>query len=511
MNPSEDAELFNDSNLLGQSLNLLPGEHDPFNLDIIEGEKSTVVKPTEETRKATFADGKAYLLPKNVRANIGNRKTTVKSLIVEAGDKLAQTLDASASLSGSYAGFSASASAQYSYASSLSNTNYYALLSVDHTSFTLALEGHDETDENINPSFVKAVERLPDWDSTDKVHDQYMRFFHSWGTHYIKSCTFGARYQLKIENHASKSESKEEFEANVSAEYSGVANVKGEASLKTSNEYKSYLKTRQFQTKVFGGSSSSNIILGNAPDDPEKYQEAFKGWADSLNDAVASNLVSVKVDSIGNLLENSSFPEHNDLSEKLTKALDFMASKRLAEGFLKFSLPTESAPLNYARGLSIQGAPGIIIRQSSQGFSRFEIDCVVRLSPQTTVTGISWSPVDASLQPPSKSKTEIGVFYSGVENTERMKNIRSKGHTVEGDVTIDAVIPLSIFAPPGALTVELSNPTQRLSSTDLDLSPRGPRLNLAGGKSEQKYEIRSLFLPGSGNSGVHIGACFAEN
>jgi hypothetical protein len=462
--------------------------------------------------KTQFADGKTYLLPKNVRANIGNRRTVVNSIKVESGDELAQELDASASLSGNYAGFSASASAQYSYGSSLSSTKYYAVLSVDHTSFTLALEGHGETDSRINPELIQAVKQLPEWDLKQEIHDKYVRFFRSWGTHYIKSCTFGARFQLKIENHASEAQSKENFEVNVGAEYNGIANVKGDVSVKGGHEYKTYLKTRQFQTKVYGGSSSSSLILGNAPDEPEKYQEAFNGWANSLNDAVASNLINIKIDSIGNLLSNSSVQEHNNIADKLVKALEFLASKRLAEGFLKLSLPKESPSQTHVRELSIQGTPGVLIRQSSQERPRLEIDCTVRWSETFTTSGGFRDAVQVALQPPAANKSEIQLLYSGLDNTKWMKEIRMNGRSIEGYVVINGVIPITILAPPTALTVELSNLTsQSLTNTDLDFSPRGPKLHLAEGKTKEAFKVRSLFLPGFGGNNCQIGACFTKD
>ncbi|KXG48587.1 uncharacterized protein PGRI_024570 [Penicillium griseofulvum] len=469
---ASDDNIFDDANLLGQSLTMLPGEHDPFNVNIIEGDKSTVVGLADEMHKAQFADGNTYLLPKNVRANIGNRKTVVNSIRVESGDELAQELDASASLSGSYAGFSASASAQYSYGSSLSSTKYYALLSVDHTSFTLALEGHGETDSRINSELVQAVKKLPEWDLTQEVHDKYV---------------------------------------NVGAEYNGIAKVKGDVSVKGSNEYKSYLKTRQFQTKVYGGSSSSSLILGNAPDEAEKYQEAFNDWANSLNDAVASNLINVKIDSIGNLLSNSSVQEHNNIADKLVKALDFLASKWLADGFLKLCLPKESPSQTHVRELSIQGTPGVLIRQGSQEKPRLEIDCTV-WENETFIMDGGWDAVQVVLQPPSASKSEIQLLYSGLDNTKWMEEIRMRGARIEGDVVINGVIPITILAPPTALTGELSNPTsQSLTNTDLDFSPRGPKLHLAEGKTKEAFKVRSLFLPGFGGNDCQIGACFTKD
>ncbi|KAB8231129.1 MAC/Perforin domain-containing protein [Aspergillus alliaceus] len=276
---------------------------------------------------------------------------------------MARDLDTSASLSASYAGFSASASAQNSYSSSLSSNKYYAMLSVDHSSSILEFEGHEGTDPNINPGFVEAAKQLPEWEVKDEVYGQYVRFFRSWGTHVIKSSTFGARYQLKVENESSKSKSKEILQAQVSAEYNGLASVKGDACVKSAEEYKAYhTNSRQFQARVYGGSSSTNIILSNAPDDLEKYRKAFDDWAPSLDNAVANNLVSVRVDSIGNILKNSLYEEHRQISGRLLRALEYLSQMRLSEGVLKLSTKLTEDGIRSVLGARASDAPGISLK-----------------------------------------------------------------------------------------------------------------------------------------------------
>lgn len=475
---------------------------------------STVVELSEQTHETTFADGKEYRLPNNVTARLGNRKTTVNSLKVESGNDLASQLDVSASLSGSYAGFSASASGQYSFDSSMSSSKNYALLSVDHTSFTLNLKGHKELDTRISEEFVDDVEQLPTWDLKDSVYERYMQFFDSWGTHIVKSCTFGARYQLKVEGQQTESQSKEEFEVNVSAEYSGVASVKGDVSVKQGGSYKNYHKTRKFQTRVYGGSDSSNTTLANAPDDPEKYQEAFNSWAESLNDAAANNLISVQIDSVGNVLKNSSVQKHRDLAPKLVSALDYLASMRLTDGVLKVALPLKSEPSAYTRELVIQGAPGVQISHTTPPILLVSYEILFRArdggNADFVLHSINEEPATVSFAKSPSNALISDLNYGGLENTRTWREIQGRDG---GELTADFIegkIPISILSPPSSVVVRLSSP-RKPTNTDLDLSPGGPKLHLPESRNDATYPVESLFRPGFAGEGLLIGTCFAAN
>lgn len=476
----------------------------------MEKNTSTIVNLAKETYESTFADGSTYRLPENIIARNGNRKTDVRSLVVESGSELATQLDVDASLSGSYAGFSASASGHYSYGSSMNSNSHYAILSVNHTSFNLNLKGHKELDSRIDEEFLDNVRKLPEWKVDDNVYKQYIWFFNSWGTHFVKSCTFGARYQLKLENREAESQSKQEFEVNVSAEYSGVGSVKGDLSVKNSEKYKRYLRTRQFQTKVYGGSSSSNLILGNAPDDPEKYQEAFKDWAESLNNAFANNLIHVQIDSIGNMLMDSSKQEHNDLGQKLVDALDYLATMRLAEGDLRFAIPFKPDPAAYTREVVIQKAPGLQISHVIHGrppVLRIDADLTNRNEGGTSFRGFSHRPMKVSFANSAANVLTADVHYSksSIIDLLNPSEFEIQVNSIEG------IIPISILSPPTPVVVKVSSPRPPLSNTDFDLSPTGPKLHLPESKNEMTFEVQSLFRPGFGGDGILLGSCVPGN
>lgn len=176
-----------------------------------------------------------------------------------------------------------------------------------------------------------------------------MKFFRRWGTHVIKACTFGARYRLRVDEDMSKFTSKENFQSYVSAEFSFVGSAKADASVRSTNEYDSHRKSRNFSTKVNGGSSSTNMILSSEPNDSERYAAAYREWAKSLDNTLSSNVIDVRLDSVGNLLQNSSVEEHRAVSGKLIKALEYLASMRTCEGFLKIDARQNPTDLTFAR------------------------------------------------------------------------------------------------------------------------------------------------------------------
>ncbi|KAJ5675569.1 MAC/Perforin domain-containing protein [Penicillium macrosclerotiorum] len=365
-----------------------------------------------------------------------------------------------------YAGFSASASAQYNYSTSLSHSRYYALCDVAHTSFSLVLKDPEFTDSRINQNLVEEAKKLPEWAETNDVYRQYVKFFRRWGTHVIKSCTFGARYQLRVESDASKYTSKQIFQAHVSAECSFVAQAKAEAGIKSTSDYSNYLNSRSFNARVKGGSSSSNLILSRKPDDPEKYAAAFDEWARSLDNALSSNLIDARLDSVGNLLQNSSVEEHRAVAGKLVKALEYLASMRKCEGFLKIDARQKTTDLLFSRGLELSVFKFVGgLCQLSYCYSRFQFGSFSKVTPS-------------------------GSFA--------------------GQQAIDIYVSISILTPPGPVRVKLSVLSGDATTTALDLSPGGPTLSTGVLPSfpafkDYTFPATSLFVPRVHFAPLNIG------
>ncbi|KAL3443730.1 hypothetical protein BJX65DRAFT_311531 [Aspergillus insuetus] len=108
--------------------------------------------------------------------------------------------------------------------------------------------------------------------------DEFLDFYKTWGTNVIPSCTFGARYHLKLESYMSRDLSKEDFETHIKAEYHGVASV-----------------------RIRGGDISKNASLAQSPDVAAK----FSAWCASIKDATANDLLTFGVKSIGDMVNES--------------------------------------------------------------------------------------------------------------------------------------------------------------------------------------------------------------
>ncbi|KAL4987802.1 hypothetical protein BDW68DRAFT_177553 [Aspergillus falconensis] len=330
---------FDNAEMLGKSIVLFSNGKNPFNIDrLIEGARE-VIALSKEKKTVGGAHGETntgFQVPGNIDYN-SKHQTDTKSLRVETGTELSNSLDADASLSASYAGVSAEGTVKYSYHGALSASKNYAVFSLDHRSFILTLElphGKLAVDEEL----ISEAKELPDWPKgDDDVHhpsaedcDEYRDFFNVWGTYVFRSCTFGARYQMKLECHNTSEQTKEDFETHVKAEYDGVANVKGDAGLRTSGKYKTYEKMRKREVHVKGGEMRKATDLAGASNDPKKFSD----WRQSITDSTANDAVSYGVRSIGDMVNETGVErkERKRLVFNLNSSLSFFNSFRIIQG-----------------------------------------------------------------------------------------------------------------------------------------------------------------------------------
>lgn len=222
-------------------------------------------------------------------------------MICESGSELAKSLNVTASVSASYAGVSVSSSAQYDDESSVKSAHMYGIYSLDSRSYSVYRDGHKLERDDFDKELIEAAEKLPPWDKTADILKVYTEFFNEWGTHVIGECYLGARCQLTIEIDEQSEEEIENFKVYVKAKCKGVVSASGDASVKKTEKYKQYEKHRNTTCLVRGGPQKTSVPLTN---DPANAQ-LFKEWSNSL-DGKESDLIRVRVDSIGNLLKSSS-------------------------------------------------------------------------------------------------------------------------------------------------------------------------------------------------------------
>ncbi|KMQ43282.1 hypothetical protein A7C99_4374 [Trichophyton rubrum] len=461
---------FTDAQLLGQSVVLLPRGSDAFDLDVVLDQKRRIVTLSEDQSTVTFPDGDTYAIPKNTKLTNSAGGTTTNSMRVETGTDLASTLDTSASFSANYAGVSASTSSQYSYSHSLSTAKVYGVMSVDHRSFFLELD-YDGSPVVVNERLLAAVEELPDWKVDQTTFDQYMNFFNDWGTHVMESCVFGARYQLKVNNELTKTETKEKFELHVKAEYNGIADVSGDVSVKNSSDYKTYRKTRENQVYVRGGTDASRVELSTSqPDDnPEEYRKTFNEWAQTLNNSNTASLVNIRVDSIGNSLRKSGNPEYEPAARKLIDALGYISALRVIQGQISVeSFGTTEQP-EYT--CSLHNVPGMQLKYISAGSGNL-------------------SPVD---QEPTSLKLRLQA--NPTQSSEPDVIIPQSGTS--------AWVNVQVTTPQEASVVHLEKPTSKgWYSLVLDLQPGGPKVQSTVDDKQTTRDIPVDSLAISGTYGT---------
>ncbi|KAL2850530.1 hypothetical protein BJX68DRAFT_266732 [Aspergillus pseudodeflectus] len=327
--------------LLGKSILLLSNGKNPFDIDkLLEGARE-VIKLNDGTKTVGESHGSGFTVPGNI--DYASKHTTDhNSLRVETGSELSDTLDGNASLSASYAGVSAEGSAKYSYRGVLSKSKYYAVVSLDHRSFVLTLElPHGKL--AVDTGLIDEAKELPEWpNGKNGVHhpsaedcEEFLDFFRTWGTYVIRSCTFGARYHLKLESHMPKDLSKEEFETHIKAEYDAVASVKGDAGLKTSSKHSSYKRQRKSQVRVRGGDIGKNASLTQSPDDAANFG----------------------VNSIGDMVNEAGGMESKErkkLVTNLNTSLSFLNSFQIIQGDLYLYPKLDPASVE----IEVQGPPG---------------------------------------------------------------------------------------------------------------------------------------------------------
>ncbi|DAA75813.1 TPA_exp: Uncharacterized protein A8136_1535 [Trichophyton benhamiae CBS 112371] len=287
----------------------------------------------------------------------------------------------------------------------------------------------------------------------------------------MESCVFGARYQLKVNNELTKTETKENFELHVKAEYNGIADVSGDVSVKKSSEYKAYRQTRENQVYVRGGTDASRVELSTSQPDnnPEEYRKTFNEWAQTLNNSNTASLVNIRVDSIGNSLRKSGNPDYEPAARKLIDALGYISALRVIQGQISVeSFGTTEHP-EYT--CSLHNVPGMQLKYISAGSGN--------LSP------VNQEPTSLKLRlqanPTPSSEPDVIVPQSG---TSAWANVQ-------------------VTTPQEASVVHLEKPTSKgWYSLVLDLQPGGPKVQSTVDDKQTTRDIPVDSLAISGTYGT---------
>lgn len=332
-------------------------------------------------------NSKNHAFPANASISRPGSGTLRQSLVVETGSSLSKEFEAKAEYSLNYAGVSLSGNTSYSNKRSFKSDSIYGLWSLDQKTRSVFLDG-DQTN-NINEAFLQTVRNLPAWDPDDSaVKSQYQSFFHFWGTHFIKECFLGRRYQLRIVNENKSSDTKEKMTSSIEGEYGNIVKTRGGG--KSTHESASYMMTCDIKCFVRGGDPNFAMKLADDPQDPVK----FNNWVESSQEDATDAIINVRLEDFGTLLKNSSNQDYRRLGQQLSDAFSVLddtvtIGATLTMNTRRWGLPRRgSFPVDARVWFSVSG-PGITIEPVSGQ------DCT--LHEQTTTSFVANHDVSATI------------------------------------------------------------------------------------------------------------------
>jgi hypothetical protein len=264
---------------------------------VIRCKKNNAIIKLADATKETSIPGISDKV--NVHENVdvvsSGNGTTSSDVHVENGSELSHSLETNANASAEYLGMKVEAGGGYSYENTVKKSSMYALMAIDQTQFYTELNtGGDMADWS--QDFRDDVDTLPDWEEADTVKEQYGKFFEKWGTHVIKRCHYGCRSTLQVETQNASLTNKEEYKANVKAEFGKVFSTG--ADVKQGNSFEEYQKQRKTSASVIGGNRSSSLQLQREPGSKELFNE----WAKSIDDVMNSAVTEIQTATLGQLL-----------------------------------------------------------------------------------------------------------------------------------------------------------------------------------------------------------------
>lgn len=178
--------------------------------------------------------------------------TSFTSDVIRDTYQLTKSLDASAEVSGGGWGAEFSASAQYKQKSnSVQSKESVYINSVAKCDYYLSIMD-DMRPPPLDKSFIMKAKTL-------KTNDDVFKFFEYYGTHYLKTVTFGARliFESKMKKSDYSSMKSKSVNVAISGSYSGIVRVSGKASLNTDEQSQASNFRQKTETKT--------ISVGAAP------------------------------------------------------------------------------------------------------------------------------------------------------------------------------------------------------------------------------------------------------
>ncbi|KAI0055779.1 hypothetical protein BV25DRAFT_1723621 [Artomyces pyxidatus] len=241
----------------------------------------------------------------------------------ERGSTVAHDVETNSDVSANYMAVSGSVDASYSISKTFQEKYQYAIFAHNSTLFTVSFDNYISS---ISPLKLRALTAgLVPFDPTNPtVVSAYRRFFQNVGTHVIISCNYGARFQLTVWASNENSAVNSSWGVDVAAAFNGlVTDGKFDASVKSTDQYKTFLGLMQKTVSCSGGDPAIAEKILALPQDDNVYQW-FSDWSKTARNT--PDVVSLSLTEIWTVMAQVLDSEVNALADDVQNAFKWIVA-----------------------------------------------------------------------------------------------------------------------------------------------------------------------------------------
>ncbi len=205
------------------------------------------------------------------------RTTEQREWIFESREELSEKLEASSNIKGSHGAFSGEFEASYQSTAKTNYEHWFARYSFLNKSSTFSLE--NRTSDYLLDSVTsdEDFKNVPDSLTEENFH-LFIRFFEKFGAYYVKDVVVGGRYTYNASIEKSKISKKEEFSAQVSAQYAGMFSASGKGGWE---KVKDIWKSHSYCSLSSAGGAPP-LSLPSKVNDKANFYEEIKSWISTI-------------------------------------------------------------------------------------------------------------------------------------------------------------------------------------------------------------------------------------
>lgn len=243
------------------------------------------------------------------------RTTEQREWIFESREELSEKLEASSNIKGSHGAFSGEFEASFQSTAKTNYEHWFARYSFLNKSSTFSLE--NRTSDYLLDSVTSDEDfmNVPEVLTEENFH-LFIRFFEKFGAYYVKDVVVGGRYTYNASIEKSKISKKEEFSAQVSAQYAGMFSASGKGAWEKVNDI---WKSHSYCSLSSAGGAPP-LSLPSKVNDKANFYNEVKSWISTIEENPAPiNFILTPINTIFS----------GDKADAVKSALDKYLSRRL--------------------------------------------------------------------------------------------------------------------------------------------------------------------------------------